>query len=172
MPSPTDSVEQQVTNATPCFLASAICLDTKARLTPLRITALAPLRIAVSNACWSFSGVPSVAIIDDVQPRSLAPWAMILPWTVQASTPQLMKATFLPVGTSLSIGWVTPTLVGRAVAFLTIDSASTTPFGTPSLALVESPPELPLSPPLPQPAATTQSRGERREQRRQTPRSP
>ena len=41
---------------------------------------------------------------------------MILPWTVQASTPQLMKATFLPVGTSLPIGWVWLIFVGRVDA--------------------------------------------------------
>src|SRR4051794_19171622 len=129
MPLPTGSVEQQVTNATPFFWASSICLDTAARLTALRITASAPLRSAVSNAPCSFSGEPSVAIVDADQPRSLAPWAMILPWTLQASTPQLMKAIFLPAGTVLPTGSVTPIVVGRVLACLTTDSASATPAG-------------------------------------------
>src|SRR3954470_12973153 len=154
MPLPTGSVEQHVTNATPFFWASSICLDTAARLTALRITASAPLRIAVSNAPCSFSGDPSVAIVDADQPRSLAPWAMILPWTLQASTPQLMKAIFLPAGTVLPTGSVTPIVVGRVLACLTTDSASATPAGV-LLALAALAFELVvLLLLLPQPAAT------------------
>ena len=75
-----------------------------ARLTALRITASAPWRSAVLNAFWSCSGEPSVPIVEAVQPRSAAPCLMMSPWISQASTPQLMKTTFLPVGTGLPIG--------------------------------------------------------------------
>ena len=108
---------QHVTNATPCCSAFSICLATAARLTALRITASAPWRSAVSNAFWSCSGEPSVPIVEAVQPRSAAPCLMMSPWISQASTPQLMKATFLPAGTSLPIAVVSPMLVGRVVAF-------------------------------------------------------
>ena len=117
---------QHVTNATPCFLAFSICLATAARLTALRITASAPWRSAVLNAFWSCSGEPSVPIVEAVQPRSAAPCLMMSPWISQASTPQLMKTTFLPVGTGLPIGVVSPMLVGRVVACLASACASAT----------------------------------------------
>ena len=124
---------QHVTNATPCFSAFSICLATAARLTALRITASAPWRSAVSNAFWSCSGEPSVPIVEAVQPRSAAPCLMMSPWISQASTPQLMKTTFLPVGTGLPIGVVSPMLVGRVVAFSASVCASATPRATTAL---------------------------------------
>ena len=117
IPSPSSSMLQHVTNATPCCSAFSICLATASRLTALRITASAPWRSAVSNAFWSCSGEPSVPIVSAVQPRSAAPCLMMSPWISQASTPQLMNATFLPAGTSLPIAFVNPSVVGRVVAF-------------------------------------------------------
>ena len=127
IPSPSASMLQQVTNATPCCSAFSICLATASRLTALRITASAPWRSAVSNAFWSCSGEPSVPIASAVQPRSAAPCLMMSPWISQASTPQLMKTTFLPAGTSLPIAVSRPMLVGRVVAFSASDWASATP---------------------------------------------
>ncbi len=63
---------QHVTNWTPAFLASSICLAYASRLAALRITASAPWRSAVSKAFCSFSGEPSVATVD-ASSRGLAP---------------------------------------------------------------------------------------------------
>jgi len=78
---------------------------------------------------------------------------MILPWTLQASTPQLMKASFLPGGTGLPIAFVRPMVLGRALACLTTASAFARPAVTSPLAWLELPPELLLE--LPQPVAAS-----------------
>src|SRR5829696_4764696 len=116
MPSPVFSTLDNVTKGTPCFLACSSGFAMTERVTALRITASAPWRSAVWNAFCSCSGEPSVPIVEAVQPRSEAPCLMMSPWISQASTPQLMKATFLPLGTGLPIGVVSPMLVGRAGA--------------------------------------------------------
>ena len=50
-----------------------------------------------------------------VQPSVFAPCCRIGPWTAQASTPQLMKVIFLPVGIAFLIGVVCVIDVGRAL---------------------------------------------------------
>src|SRR4051794_8369851 len=132
MPLPGGAVLQQVTKATPFCWASAICLETAARLTALRITASAPWRSAVSNAFCSCSGEPSVLIVDPFQPRSAAPCLMMLPWSSQAWTPQLMKTTFLPVGTGLPTAVSSPIVVGRVVACWASDCARVMPASPPA----------------------------------------
>ena len=126
------STLDSVTNGTPFCSACSSCLATLARLTALRITASAPWRSAVWNAFWSCSGEPSVPIVLAVQPRSAAPCLMMSPWISQASTPQLMKATFLPVGTGLPIGFSGPMLFGRVIAFSASACASARPAPPPA----------------------------------------
>ncbi len=53
--------------------------------------------------------------------------AMIGPWMAQASTPQLTKVIFLPVGIGLSIGVVTVISVGRTAALATVALAASRP---------------------------------------------
>src|SRR4051794_5240092 len=91
------------------------------------MTASVPLRIADSMAPWTFSGEPSVATWLTVQPRVAAASARIGPWRAQASTPQLTKVIFLPVGIGLSIGVETVIFVGRTAALATVASAALTP---------------------------------------------
>ena len=124
--------------------------------TALRMIPSTPFRIAVSNAACSFSGEPSVVIVSDVQPRSLAPSLMMSPCSSQARTPQLMNASFLPVGTGLPIGLVTVIAAGFCSAFLTTACAWATPAGAddeddePAVAL-----DVAASSSEPQPAATS-----------------
>src|SRR3954464_10056333 len=73
--------------------------------------------MAASMAPCTFSGEPSVATWSTVQPRAAAALARIGPWIAQASTPQLTKVIFLPVGMGLSIG-VGSLIVGRRSAAL------------------------------------------------------
>src|SRR3954452_11847179 len=141
IPLPGVAVLQQVTKATPFCWASAICLETAARLTALRITASAPWRSAVSNAFCSCSGEPSVLIVDPFQPRSAAPCLMMSPWISQACTPQLMNTTFLPVGTGLPTAVASPIVVGRVVACWASDCARATPALSP---LFDGDPEVEL----------------------------
>src|SRR3954452_11915981 len=91
------------------------------------MTASVPLRIADSMAPWTFSGEPSVATWSTVQPRVAAALARIGPWRAQASTPQLTKVIFLPVGIGLSIGVVTVISVGRTAAFAMVALAAVRP---------------------------------------------
>src|SRR3954451_9283538 len=91
------------------------------------MTASAWLRMAVSIAPWTFSGEPSVATWSTVQPRSLAAAARIGPWTAHASTPQLTKVIFLPVGIGLPTGVVTLTDVGRTAALAIVALAASRP---------------------------------------------
>src|SRR5689334_15005416 len=85
-----------------------------ARVVALRITASAPLRRAVANALWIFSGEPSVAIVCDVHPRWLAASLTMLPCSWHCAAPQLMNTSFLPVGIGFWIGVETVMLDGRA----------------------------------------------------------
>src|SRR3954453_22187147 len=91
------------------------------------MTASEPLRIAASMAPWTFSGEPSVATWSTVQPRADAALARIGPWIAQASTPQLTKVIFLPVGIGLVIGAVTLIVVGRTAALATVALAAARP---------------------------------------------
>ncbi len=52
---------------------------------------------------------------------------MMSPWISQASTPQLMKVTFLPLGIGLPTGSVTGIVVGRSDALATVASAALQP---------------------------------------------
>src|SRR4051794_27537527 len=83
--------------------------------------------MAASMAPWTFSGEPSVATWSTVQPRSAAAVARIGPWMAQASTPQLTKVIFLPVGMGLSIGVVALIVVGRSAALATVAWAALRP---------------------------------------------
>ena len=127
IPSPVFSTLDSVTNGTPCCWACSSCFATTERVTALRITASAPWRSAVPNAFCSCSGEPSVPIVLAVQPRSAAPCLMMSPWTSHASTPQLMKAIFLPVGMGLPMGARVPMLSGRALDFSASARAAATP---------------------------------------------
>src|SRR3954447_11796915 len=153
MPSPVFSTLDNVTNGTPCFLACSSGFAMTERLTALRITPSAPWRSAVLNAFCSYSGEPSVPIVEAVQPRSAAPCLMMSPWISQASTPQLMKTTFLPVGTGLPIGSAIPMPVGRVVACLASASALDRP-GVAELPDAAEPLLDPFPESLPQPLTT------------------
>src|SRR3954451_23954104 len=83
--------------------------------------------MAASMAPWTFSGDPSVATWSTVQPRVAAASARIGPWMAQASTPQLTKVIFLPVGIGLPIGVVTVIVVGRTAALATVALAAARP---------------------------------------------
>src|SRR5690349_5065199 len=83
--------------------------------------------MAASMAPWTFSGEPSVATWSTVQPSALAAAARIGPWIAHASTPQLTKVTFLPVGMGLSIGVVAVIVVGRTAALATVALAAARP---------------------------------------------
>jgi hypothetical protein len=87
---PGASVEQQVANSMPAFLASASGLAIAALLAAWRITAFARSRMADSKALLTFSGEPSVLMVVTVQPRVAAPSERILPCWAHAVTPQLM----------------------------------------------------------------------------------
>ena len=90
-------------------------------------------------------------IVEAVQPRSAAPCLMMSPWISQASTPQLMKTTFLPVGIGLPTGVVSPMVVGRVVAFWASACALATP--GPALPEAAEPPLEPSPESLPHPLA-------------------
>ena len=107
--------EQQVTNSTPLALASEIDFPSVVTSAALRMIALVPFRTAAWIAFWTFSGEPSVPTWLTDQPSVFAPCCRIGPWTAQASTPQLMKVIFLPVGIGFLIGVVCVIAVGRAL---------------------------------------------------------
>src|SRR3954462_2335467 len=129
--------EQQVTNSTPAFLASAIGLASASLSAASMMTASAPSRIAASNALLTFSGDPSVPTVLTDHPSILAPSWRIGPWTAQASTPQETKVIFLPLGMFLPTGLSWVICVGRVDASLTSFCAA------PRSALDEPPPPPP-----------------------------
>ena len=115
--------------------------------------ALVPFRTAAWIAFWTFSGEPSVPTWLTDQPSVFAPCCRIGPWTAQASTPQLMKVIFLPVGIGFLIGVVCVIAVGRALYLASSCwAADTDEFD--ELAVAD-PPLLLLLPLLPQPAASS-----------------
>ena len=110
--------EQQVTNSTPLALASEIAFPSVVTSAALRMIAFVPFRTAAWIAFWTFSGEPSVPTCVTVQPSVFAPCCRIGPWTAHASTPQLMKVIFLPVGIAFLIGVVCVIDVGRAAVLV------------------------------------------------------
>src|SRR6188472_2960847 len=145
--------EQHVTTSTPLALAAEIGPASASLSAASMITAFAPLRMAAWNAFCTFSGEPSVPTCLTDQPSILAPSARIGPCTAHASTPQLMKVIFLPVGIGLSIGLACVICVGRvadvSVSCLAAVTSALPPFAEPPLLLALSP--------LPQPVATNSS---------------
>src|SRR3954451_4813843 len=83
--------------------------------------------MAASMAPWTFSGDPSVATWSMVQARVAAASARIGPWTAQASTPQLTKVIFFPLGIGLLQRAVTVIAVGSTAALATVALAASRP---------------------------------------------
>src|SRR3954447_15633952 len=112
----TGSVVQQLETTMPFDCNAGSFEAISARSAAVVTIAFAPWRTAVSYAACTLVGVPSVVTTLVDQPRALAACATIWPWIWQTETPQLMNATFLPLGTALPTGFDTVIAPGRCIA--------------------------------------------------------